>query len=188
MTQRETAKILAVIGTVYPGKFPAERTAETVAVWHRLIGDLEYGLVDAALQALLQTSSWQPLPADLRRAALELERGPKRTGLEAWGSVMAAMRAKGAYRTPGIDFTFIDPITARAVDAMGWQELCLSENTVADRARFIEAYEAMAQQDQTERRSPVLVAARERRAVSAGQAISSVLASLPLGKDDDGEK
>lgn len=175
MNRTETARILAVISLTHPGRHRPDQTAELVDAWHSLIGDLEYAHVNAALRALLQTSSWAPTPADVRRAALEIARGPGKTGAEAWGWVLRAVSRWGAYRSPGVDFDVPDPVTARVVAALGWQSLCLSENAVADRARFIEAYDAMAQQDRREAQSPVLQVAREHRAVTAGDAIANVL-------------
>ena len=46
---------------------------------------------------------------------------------------------------------FADPVTQRVVDAMGWGNLCASEDGTADRARFLQGYEAVAKRCQEER-------------------------------------
>ena len=38
---------------------------------------------------------------------------------------------------------FKDPLIQKAVDIMGWKELCLSENQVADRAHFMKIYDKL---------------------------------------------
>ena len=46
---------------------------------------------------------------------------------------------------------FDDPITQRVVNAMGWGNLCGSEDATADRARFLQGYEAVARRMQDDR-------------------------------------
>lgn len=187
MTREETAKIIAAIAAAHPSRIQGAQVGPMVAIWHELLMDLEYPECNLALRALLQTSSWPPTPADVRRSVIEIRQGPPRSGAEAWGSVLSAIRAEGAYRTPGVDFVFYDPLTARVVDLFGWQELCLSENAVADRARFIEAYEAVSTQARKEVQSPVLAAARERRegrALPVGGAVANALRGLAAGDSE----
>ena len=78
--------------------------------------------------------------AELRAAVLELMVGQPRTGLEAWGDVLAAVKEYGYMRSP----FFEDELVDRAVKAMSWREICLSEEPMVVRAHFIKAYESMA--------------------------------------------
>jgi len=142
-----------------------------------LLGDLKYEQCNAALRVLLQTRTWLPSVADLRSAALELQRGPVRAGGDAWGSVLKAIAREGVHRDPGTDFVFSDPATARCVEAFGWRNLCNSENQVADRARFVELYDKIASQGQREAQSPTLAAAAEHRTQLASGA-SALVASV----------
>lgn len=183
MTRQEAAKLVAVIIASCPAqssKLDRERQLGMVDAFEALLGDLEYAHASAAVRVLLQTRSWMPSVADIRATVLELERGPVRAGGDAWGGVLAAIKGEGAYRTPGVDFTFRDPITARCVAALGWQELCLSENNTADRARFIELYDKLAQQDRKEQTSPLLAAAAEHRrgSLPAGEAVRGVFKQI----------
>lgn len=115
--------------------------------------DLDYEPTKAAINRILRTSRFLPSIAEIREAADVVVRGDMKTGLEAWGSVLRAMGEKGAYRTPGEDFYFIDPITARVVASMNWADLCTSGNTVADRARFVDAYDRIALQERMNTRA-----------------------------------
>ena len=42
---------------------------------------------------------------------------------------------------------FDNPITTQVVEQLGWRYLCLSENPVADRAHFVQAYQALAERE-----------------------------------------
>jgi hypothetical protein len=112
--------------------------------------DLEFELVRSALDRVVRSSQWLPTIAELRSAAGVLVHGVQKTGAEAWGSVLRAVGEKGSHRTPGVDFTFNDPITRRVVTALGWVNLCKSEDLTPDRARFIDAYEQIAKNERVE--------------------------------------
>jgi hypothetical protein len=137
----EIKKLVAVL----VASFPASKvTAETVAAYERMLADLDYQVANAAVERLLATAKWLPTIAEIRESCLALTVGEKTPGGEAWGSVLAAIKGAGYYRTPGVDFQFSDELVLRCVRLMGWRELCLSENMPADRARFIELYDRLA--------------------------------------------
>jgi hypothetical protein len=161
MTRDEAAKLVAVMLAAVPShRVDARSVPGMVVAYADLLGDLSYEHCNAALRVLLQTRTWLPSVADVRSAALELSSGPVRAGGDAWGSVLQALKHEGAYRTPGKDFVFADSVISKCVDRLGWQELCLSENQVSDRARFIELYDQFAVQNRREQQSPILGEAR----------------------------
>lgn len=138
MTPAETAKLVAVLATAYPA---ARVSAETSELYEAMLGDLDFALVQRAAARHVATSKWFPSVAELRAAAVELALGPRRTGLEAWGDVVEAIRFVGAYGAP----RFEDERVAECVRMLGWRGLCLADNEASDRARFAELYEALAQ-------------------------------------------
>jgi hypothetical protein len=111
-----------------------------VKAWTMLLEDLSSSEVMAALKRYLATNKWLPAPADIRAIAAEAKHGRQRPGSDAWEDVRKAIGTVGSYRLP----TFVDPLVARAVAALGWRELCASENPTADRARFVELYQQYA--------------------------------------------
>jgi hypothetical protein len=138
MTKSEAIELVMLLrASFHAGGKVSEETAQ---VYESMILDLDFELAKAAIGRLIQSSKFLPSIAEIREAAREAEHGPRRSGLEAWGDVTRAIRLVGTYRTP----VFTDPIVGRAVLAMGWREVCLGDNEPAIRARFIEAYEAMA--------------------------------------------
>lgn len=58
--------------------------------------------------------------------------------------VSKAIGQYGMYRTEEAMESF-DEVTREAVKRLGFQNICLSENIVADRARFAEIYQAIQQ-------------------------------------------
>lgn len=181
----ETAKLLAVIGILFPNARHSDVDVELqVSVWADLLGDLSYAACDRAVRSLAQTRNFAPSIAEIREYVLELERGPVRAGGEAWRDFLEAVGRYGAYRSP----VFADPVVARCVTALGWQELCLSENQVADRARFIELYDRLARDQRREQQSPLLGAAREQRALRAAERTVGEVARILTGRGaNDGE-
>ncbi|MFZ6029389.1 MAG: hypothetical protein ACOYYS_16885 [Chloroflexota bacterium] len=71
-------------------------------------------------------------------AALEAV-DPIPSDYEAWAEVQAEIRRVGNAGQP----QFSHALVAQAVGLFGWRYLCLSENPVADRSHFIQAYQAL---------------------------------------------
>ncbi len=167
MNQAEAAKLVAVMLVSFPAQAhrlsDPEQQVTMANVYADMLGDLSYEQCNAALRVLIQTRQFMPTIAEIRAAVLDISRGPVQPGGVAWGSVQRAIHEQGSYRRPGVDFVFNDPITAQTVSALGWVELCLSENAVADRARFIETYEKLATERRRESQAPALAAARQQR-------------------------
>lgn len=138
MTRAEAAKLVAILANAYPA---ARVTEETSELYEAMLADLDFGAVQRAAARHIATSKWFPTVAELRAAAVEVALGPRRTGLEAWGDVVAAIRFVGAYGAPRFD----DALVAECVRTLGWRGLCLGDNEVSDRARFSELYESLAQ-------------------------------------------
>lgn len=184
MTRAESAKLVAVVIGSYPGqaaKLDAARTDAMVNAFASMLGDLPLAEVTAALGVLIQTRTWMPSVADIRASVLEMRQGSRRTGGDAWGGLLRAIQHEGAWKTPGVDFVLHDPVTAQCVNALGWKNLCLSENQVADRARFIEMYDQLATTKARTDQSPALAAAEKRREIGTGGAAVSMVARALTG-------
>jgi len=196
MTDPEAQRIVTLLTASHPNMFirlSAEQQRDTMAAYRSLLRDLDYEVTNAAVARLLATLRYMPTPSEIRESALTLTVGEQPAGGEQWGRVRSAIHEQGIYRTPGKDFVFHDPVTARCVTALGWEELCNSENTVADRARFIELYDKLAVQERRLQLSEGLPAIKaleakrqaqlEERTGPAGasDAIGKVLRMLPRG-------
>ena len=115
-------------------------------LYARLLVDIDPDLLRAAVLQHIATSKWFPKVSELREAALALVTHAELSPEEAWGEVRQTIqrvgsygifdRATMAYRLP----TFSHPLIDRAVEIMGWRNLCASDNEVADRAHFFKIY------------------------------------------------
>jgi hypothetical protein len=130
--------------------------------------DLPFDIVRLGITKLVKTSKWMPTIAEIRGAAVTARDGRAREGAEGWSDALAAVGRYGVNRTPGKDFEFVDKLVDRVVHAIGWRELCLSEFQIADRARFIELYEQLAEHDAIDRVSGMLPSSAPSRALPGG--------------------
>jgi hypothetical protein len=144
MSQSENRllEVLGVLAAAYPN---SNVQAETVTVFREMLGDIDPDLLEQAAKAYIATEKFFPSVSELRgKVTALIERACETpSATEAWGEVVDKMRTVGNT----VDFggyqpdCFSSPIIARVVSYLGWNEICLSDNQVADRARFIQAYE-----------------------------------------------
>ena len=140
MTEDEASALVAMLATAFD--VPAWQP-ERLQLFAANIGDLDYEATASAVQAWLRTETRRPMVADIRNAVRQqLEAALRLPGDlepdEAWGYVMRCFRQVGVYRPFPTEY----PLVAQVVERLGWRELCLSENMIADRARFLEIYRA----------------------------------------------
>lgn len=153
MTPAEAQQVVTLLIAAFPRQLTEldhDQQLDTMRVYRKMLADLDFERAEAAVLRLLATARFMPTIAEIRAAVGVVAHGTKRSGAEAWGDVHAAMRKYGSHRTPGVEFNFDDPIVVRLVRAFGWYDLCKSENPIADRARFIDAYEKMESTERTE--------------------------------------
>lgn len=146
--------LLAINYPSYADKLNADLLKQQLALWQRLLVDVPGEVLQAAALQHMAVSKWFPAVSELRDQAGALTAPPQQAAIEAWGEVTAAMASARYYRyADGFhEFPqFADPVTQKVVDSMGWGNLCGSEDGTADRARFLQGYEAVAKRAQSER-------------------------------------
>ena len=135
---KDVAEVVAIISAAYPSFAPTEHTVE---VYYQFLRDIPASLLkQAAAQSVAEAGrKFAPSIGELRGAVAEIRRVIAGTpsSYDAWHEVLKAILEVGSYGTP----VFSHPLVTKAVRALGWHNLCMSENQAADRARFIEAYE-----------------------------------------------
>ena len=152
MTKGETAKLLAVLAASYP-KFDVDDLK--VQVWHEMLGDLDYKLVQVAVQKLILESPYPPAISDVRKRAMEIMTPPeeKIDAAEAWGEVEQAIRYFGSYREVEA-LASMSPRVAKVVRWIGWREICLSEEPGVVRGQFLKMYQQVTEREQKEKLLP----------------------------------
>ena len=115
-----------------------------LVLWYRMLKDLDGKTVAAAVYKHISSCKFPPTIADIREQCAAIESGGEKNWLEGWGMVVRAIGRHGMYgrKEAMKKLRDFDPLTADVVEKMGWQNLCESENQVADRANFRIAYEA----------------------------------------------
>lgn len=141
-SKQDVAKIVMVIGAAYPNWKPSEYTVE---VYFQTLSDLPADLLHAAaLKAVAEPGrAFAPSVGEIRGCAGELKRQAAGVldSYQAWEEVCRQLIENGGeFGTP----IWSSPLVERAMKSIGWRNLRMSENQVADRARFIEAYNQVA--------------------------------------------
>ncbi|NDL68496.1 replicative helicase loader/inhibitor [Anaerotalea alkaliphila] len=163
MTREEAIKTLTFLKAAYP-RFYADLSKQeaegAINLWTMMLADYQYPVVQVAVQQYVATSQYPPTIAEIRRALVGAVQGPGTSPDEAWGQVQKAIRRFG-YSRQEEALASMDKVTAGIVRNMGWMNLCMSENQMADRAHFLKLYQAAAEE---EKRNQVIPLELHRRA------------------------
>jgi hypothetical protein len=186
-TEREVGEVLAVAMPLFANYKPPSNDAASAMLtraWLTVVGHLPVAILRAAMLDAVTRTEFFPTPKLVLDCATALQAPAlPRSGLDAWGDVVAAIAKHGYYHPPAggaLTFTagnyewdFDDPIVGRLVASLGWAYLCHSEDAMADRAHFVKAYEQMRDRAHEEQKQlPGVRAAREQ--IAAGQALALV--------------
>ena len=142
MSKQEFATLVLAMQAMYSDEFIG--TEEAMDVWFALLYDLDYKILSKALQKHMLTNKFKPTVAELREIYADLICPAISDWSEGWEKVSRAIGHYGMYRTEEA-MESLDEVTREAVKRLGFQNICLSENIVADRARFAEIYQAIQQ-------------------------------------------
>lgn len=170
--EAEIAKLIGVMAAGYPNTQVSDATVE---VYITMLRDIPQDVLEGSVQQCMAESEFLPTVAKIREKALALCSPVAPEPLEAWGIVQKEIMRVGFYRSP----TFADPIIAKAVDCIGWQALCSSENAVADRAHFAKVYEGLLRQAENDRR--MIPAARQIQEGVKRMIAGHAMPALPKG-------
>lgn len=177
MKKEEFATLAAALRTYYPREtlLPNKQAAE---LWYMELKDLQYDVAMMALREHVHTSKWSPSISELREKAAEIQNGKVADWGEGWQKTMEAIRRKGMYREQEA-LESMDEITRATVERLGYQNLCLSENQTADRARFKDIYEQIAERKKRESHLPDALKIAIKNA-QAGKAIEQAADKMRL--------
>lgn len=171
-SEMDVTRVFTYLISAFPNFTPAAADADigvpsTLDIYRDALADLDYDVLRAAAKKCLADCKWFPTIAELRQAAAALVAPERTSGGEAWGLVCTDVRRGVGYPLDiPIEPTITDPLILRAVAAVGgWKLLQLAndKDDIAHRARFIEAYEALAARGRSDaRQMPEVLAVRER--------------------------
>ena len=143
MLSKETFVKGIVVLRSLPGKEFNEMMLE---IWYEVLSDIENSDFEKAVMWHMRNSKYRPTPAEIREAVRTLV-APAKTGDEAWGEVLKAISRYGSYSEP----EFSDPITALAVERIGWLSICRSNESDLPiiRAQFRNLYNNIKENQKT---------------------------------------
>lgn len=176
MTKAETAKLIAFITAVYPG---IDIRDGTVEAWHALLGDLPWEVALAATKKVLAEQEIPCLPAvgKIRQAAAQISLPWLLAPAEAWALVNRAVQKYGYYRKQEALAALPEEVR-QAVECIGWESICHSEEPEIIRAQFLRAYEQYVNRTRQEIIAlPEVRALAERLSLEAGSTFA-----LPEGE------
>lgn len=137
---RDIQQIINVLMTAFPNFKPSVQTPE---IYYRLLQDISSDELKAAVLHCVSEPgrAFAPSIGEIRGAVGDLRKHVANvpTSYEAWQEVLRQISDVGSYGSP----QFSNPLIDSTVRALGWRNLCLSENQTADRARFVQCYEQL---------------------------------------------
>ena len=149
MNKTEFGIFASALRTYYPREALLPNK-EAMELWYRELQDIPYPVAEASLRKWVSTNKWSPSIAEIREMTAEIKHGEKLDWGEAWERTMLAIRKYGSYR-PKEAMDSLDPLTRKVVERMGFRELCMSENTMQDRANFRMIFETLAEREKKQR-------------------------------------
>ena len=134
-----------------------EISEETATVYFDSLCDLPVCAFQAAAKLALLEGQYPVFPpvGVLRRFAVAVLTGRlnQLSAEEAWGLVRDAI-ARFGYSQQKLGLASLPEFTRRAVDSLGWQNVCNATETEIIRSQFVRTYEAIASRDQRQNLLP----------------------------------
>lgn len=165
MTKQEFAQIQMGICVAYP-KAKILETDQAMDFWYDMIGDLDYQVVNNAVLEHISTSPFPPSIAEIRQKCSQRLNPIVSDWGAAWEEAQKAIQRYGSYREEEA-MASLSGLTAVAVRRMGFRNLCMSENPVADRAHFQRMYEGMVKEEQNRVQLPQFVREKKQRMIES---------------------
>jgi hypothetical protein len=180
-SKNEILKLLKILAATYPGYDLGEDTPD---IYYSVLKDIPFDVLKTAALDHISRSPWFPKVCELRKAAVDIAMDSRRfpNAYDAWGEMDYAIRRWGRDRKPDFD----NPVLERTIASLGWRNLCMSTNQVADRARFIEAYNIYLQRSIDE--AVTLPQVKALSAKLGGRLPASVVPELPDFSEVDDEE
>lgn len=174
MASKETiAKAMRLLFANWPDQ---QRGKATTELYYQMLRDLPDETIEAAVrQRIASENPFFPRVGEIRQAAIDIASGADSVmpAPEAWGKLLRWIRRYGGgyqYWTASgpTDPPQLPELVKKAADAIGGvRYIGMSENLVADRARFIEAYNVFVERERA--RIGMLPEVREARRALADE-------------------
>lgn len=169
MNQSEFSKFYTYITAVTTDTKPSPQRME---VYWDALNDLPFEIAMISARKVISTleNPFLPMPAVFRSIAAQITGPCIPSSPDAWTEVLKAIRNFGSYKeTEALES--LNPMTRKAVMAIGYRDLCLSENIDVIRGQFRMAYEALEKRETMNAKTPQslkdIIANMDRRFIPA---------------------
>lgn len=158
--------------------------ADAFEVWFGMLQDLPYKQASLAAQKHMANSPFPPTIADIRKLCAG-DAGTLSVD-DAWGMVLRAIRTYGYMREAEALESLPEPCRG-VVRNIGWQNLCQSENIMADRAFFRDSYRPKMEIVRRNNTFPAGIGQEDENRKILEEQISRAVKGLTLGGDKIGD-
>ena len=153
MDKKEFAAFAMALRTYYP-KEQILPNQQAMDLWYRELCDIPFSVAEASLRKWVTMNKWSPSISEIREMSAGIVNGEPMSWGESWERALEAVRKYGSYnKTAALDS--LDKLTRKCVEAIGYMELCMSENIMVERAHYQKIFEVYAKRDQTEKQIPL---------------------------------
>ena len=135
-------KCIGVLEASYD-KFNITSNKDKLMIWYEMLGDRAEVDFMLGVKKYIATNEFPPTIAGINKAIASNQTSKAPDGLQAWAELQTAIRKWGMYHEDKA-LDSLSPETRAVVQALGFTNLCTSENQMADRAHFIKLYESRA--------------------------------------------
>lgn len=153
MNKKEFSLIALALRAYFPRENNLLPNEQSLELWYMQLKDLDYKIVEVAINKWAATNKWSPSISEIRETAATITLGELPEWGEAWQEVTLAIKRFGSYRA-GEALKSLSPLTRKAVERLGYMQLCASENIAADRANFRMIYEQLAAREKKQAQLP----------------------------------
>lgn len=153
MKRADIINLVGVCSINYRNFPEAGKEEALVSLWTTMLEDVEYEVAELAVHKHMSESVYAPTVADIRAKISDIQAPQGLTAMEAWGSVLKSIQQYGSYREKEA-IESLDPVTQRVVRNIGFRNLCMSENEMADRAHFTKAYDVHVNRERSDSLMP----------------------------------
>lgn len=153
MERDNIINILKLINVAYPNFYRDGQKKDAILLWSIMFADDKDNQVLLAVQRHIATNIYPPSIANIRSALVEVSTSNMQAE-EAWGIVRKSISRYGTYRQEEALESMPSDL-AQFTKRFGYKDLCMSENTMADRAHFIKLWDINSKNEKQNKMIPL---------------------------------
>lgn len=159
LSKADVVSLFKLFTTLFPQSAKNFTNVDALSrdIWFEMLKDIPREKVMGAVKKLAATNVFAPSIAEIREVIIRAEK-PENflPAHEAWGIVYKAIAKYGRMNPQGAFADMPEPVS-RCARAIGWANMCMSENIEVLRGQFCKAWEEQAKRDLEQMQTPETV-------------------------------